>query len=183
MIMTGIKIIIMIKTNWKKNQEQPGANNLHAFMLQELAQPTIMLLCDMIKRLVVQHDSSTNFYKQVQDRRSHRKYSVKKGALRNQAKFTEKTCAKDSFTVSEYPFKQNKNMFKYMIVLLSTYFHNISLNVLRSTFFSIYNLPFLRSPNIGEIRVKVGPKTNYFFYIQSSCTNRIAVFNNFSIIH
>ena len=179
MIMTGIKIIIMIKTNWKKNQEQPGANNLHAFMLQELAQQTIMLLCDMIKRLVVQHDSSTNFYKQVQDRRSHRKCSVKKGALRNQAKFTEKTCAKDSFKVSEYPFKQNKNMFKYMIVLLSTYFHNISLNVLRSTFFSIYNLPFLRSPNIGEIRVKVGPKTNYFFYIQSSCTNRIAVFNNF----
>ena len=91
----------------------------------------------------------------------------------------EKTCAKDSFKVSEYPFKQNKNMFKNMIVLLSTYFHNISLNVLRSTFFSIYNLPFLRSPNIGEIRVKVGPKTNYFFYIQSSCTNRIAVFNNF----
>ena len=95
----------------------------------------------------------------------------------------EKTCAKDSFKVSEYPFKQNKNMFKNMIVLLSIYFHNISLNVLRSIFFSIYNLPFLRPPNIGEIRVKVGPKTNYFFYIQSSCTNRIAVFNNFSIIH
>ena len=51
--------------------------------------------------------------------------------------------------------------------------------MLRPTFFNIYNLPFLRSPNIGKIRVKVGPKTNYFSYILSSCTNRIAVFNNF----
>ena len=81
--------------------------------------------------------------------------------------------------VSEYPLKQNKNMLKNMIVLLSTYFYNTSLNVLRSTFFNIYNLPFLRSPNIGKIRVKVGPKTNYFSYFMSSCTNRIAVFNNF----
>ena len=55
----------------------------------------------------------------------------------------------------------------------------VSLNVLRPTFFSIYNLPFLLSPNIRKIRVKVGPKTNYFSYILSSCTNRIAVFNNF----
>ena len=81
--------------------------------------------------------------------------------------------------VSEYPFKQNKNMLKNMIVLLYTNFYNISLNVLRPTFFNIYNLPFLCSPNIGKIRVKVGPKTDYFSYILSSCTNRIAVFNNF----
>ena len=70
-------------------------------------------------------------------------------------------------------------MLKNMTVLLYTYFYNISLNVLRPTFFNIYNLPFLRSPNIGKIRVKVGPKTDYFSYILSSCTNRIAVFNDF----
>ena len=29
----------------------------------------------------------------------------------------------------------------------------------------MYDLAFLRSPNIGEIRVKVGPKTNYFFLL------------------
>ena len=69
-------------------------------------------------------------------------------------------------------------MLKNMIVLLSTYFY-ISLNVLGSTFLNIYNLPFLRSPNIGKIRVKVGPKTNYFSYFMSSCTDRIVVFNNF----
>ena len=66
-----------------------------------------------------------------------------------------------------------------MTVLLQTYFYNISLNVLRPTFFNIYKFPFLRSPNIGKIAVKVGPKLNYFFYILSSCTDRIAVFNNF----
>ena len=81
--------------------------------------------------------------------------------------------------VSEYPLKQNKNVLKNMTVLLYTYFHNISLNVLRPTFFNVYNLPFLCSPNIGKIRVKVGSKTNYFSYFMSSCTNRIAVFNNF----
>ena len=70
-------------------------------------------------------------------------------------------------------------MLKNMTVLLYTYFFNISLNVLRPTFFNICNLPFLSSPNIGKIRVKVGPKTNYFFYFMSSCTNRIAVFSNF----
>ena len=68
--------------------------------------------------------------------------------------------------------------FKNMTVLLYTYFY-IFLNVLRPTFFNIYNLPFLRSPNIGKIRAKVGSKTNYFSYILSSSTNRIAVFNNF----
>ena len=81
--------------------------------------------------------------------------------------------------VSAYPFKHNKNMLKNTAVLSYTYFHNISLNLLRPTFFNIYNLPFLRSANIGKIRVKVGPKTSYFSYFMSSCTNRIAVFNNF----
>ena len=85
----------------------------------------------------------------------------------------------NSFKVSEYPFKPNKNVLKNMAVLLYTYFYNISLNALRPTFFNIYNLPFLRSPNIGKIRVKVGPKTNYFSYFMSSCTDRIVVFNNF----
>ena len=66
-----------------------------------------------------------------------------------------------------------------MTVLLYTYFNSICLNVLRPNFFNIYNLPFLRSPNIGKIRVKVGPKTNYFSYFMSSCTDRIVVFNNF----
>ena len=80
---------------------------------------------------------------------------------------------------SEYPFKQNRSMLKNMTVLLYTYFSNISLNVLRPTFFNICSLPFLRSPNIGKIRVKVEPKTYYFSYFMSSCTNRIAAFSNF----
>ena len=64
-------------------------------------------------------------------------------------------------------------------MLLYANFCDIPLNVLRPTFFNIYNLPFLRTLNIGKIRVKVGPKTDYSSYIPSSCTNRIAVFNNF----
>ena len=83
------------------------------------------------------------------------------------------------FKVSEYPFKPNKNVLKNMTVLLYTYFSNISLNVLSPTFFNIYNLPLLRSPNIGKTRVKVGPRTTTFSYFMSSCTNRIEVFNNF----
>ena len=67
--------------------------------------------------------------------------------------------------VSEYPFKQNKKALKNMTVRLYTYFYNISLDVLKPTFFNIYNLPFLRSPNIGKIRVKVGPKTKYFLLL------------------
>ena len=66
-----------------------------------------------------------------------------------------------------------------MTVLLYTYFYNISLNVLRPTFFNICNLPFSHFPNIRKIRVKVGPKTNCFSYFMSSCTDRIVVFNNF----
>ena len=81
--------------------------------------------------------------------------------------------------VSEYPFKQNKNALKNIKVLLYTHFYNISLNILRPTFFNITNLPFSHFPNIKKIRVKVGPKTNYFSYFMSSCTDRIAVFNIF----
>ena len=81
--------------------------------------------------------------------------------------------------VSEYPFKKNKNMLKNKTVLLYTYFYNISLNVLRPTFFNICNLPFSHFPNIRKIRVKVGPKTNCFSYFMSSCTDRIVVFNSF----
>ena len=63
-----------------------------------------------------------------------------------------------------------------MKVLLYTYFHNISLKVLRPTFFNINDLLFSRSPNIKKIMVKVGPKSNYFSYFRSPCTNRIEVF-------
>ena len=63
------------------------------------------------------------------------------------------------FKVSGYPFKQNRNILKSMTMLSYTYFFNISLNVLRPTFFNICKLPFLRSPNMGKIRVNVGPKT------------------------
>ena len=83
------------------------------------------------------------------------------------------------FKFSEYPFKQNKNMLKNMTVLLYTNFYDISLNVLRPTLLNLYNLPILRSPNIGKINVNVGPKAEYFSDILSSYTNRIGVFNNF----
>ena len=73
-------------------------------------------------------------------------------------------------------------MLKTMTLLLYANFYNISLNVLRPTFFYIFNLPFLRSPSIVKIRVKVGPKTDYSSYILSSCTSRIAVFNNFFLV-
>ena len=90
---------------------------------------------------------------------------------------------KDSINInikaSEYTFKQNRGMLKNITALLYTYYFNISLNALRPIFLNICNFPFLRSPNIGKIRVKVGPKTNYFSYFMSSCTNRIVVFNNF----
>ena len=84
-----------------------------------------------------------------------------------------------SFKATEFPFTQNRSTLKNMTVLLYTYFVNISLNVLRPNFFNICNLTFLHCPNIGKIRVKVGPKTNYFSYFMSSCTDRIVVFNNF----
>ena len=73
-------------------------------------------------------------------------------------------------------------MLKNMTMLLYANFY-ISSNVVRPTFFNLYNLPFLRPADIGKIRVKVGPNNYYFSYILSSCTNRIAVFNNsFSLI-
>ena len=81
--------------------------------------------------------------------------------------------------VSEYPFKENKNTLKNIQVLLYTHFYNISLNVLRPNFLNISNLPISHVPNIRKIRVKVGPKTSYFSYFMSSCTDRIVVFNNF----
>ena len=84
-------------------------------------------------------------------------------------------CSK-KFKVSEYPFKENRNMLKIIEVLLYTHFYNISLNVLGLNFLNICNLPISHFPNIRKIRVKTGPKTNYFM---SSCTDRIVVFNIF----
>ena len=81
--------------------------------------------------------------------------------------------------VSEYPFKQDKNILKNIKELLYTHFDNISLNVLRSTFFNICNLSLAPFPNIRKIRVKVELKTNYFSYFMRCCTDRIVVFNNF----
>ena len=88
----------------------------------------------------------------------------------------------DFLKVSEYPSKENKNTLKIMQVLLYTHFYNISLNVLRPNFLNICNLPISHFPNIRKIRVKVVPKTNYFSYFMSSCTNRIAVFSNFVLL-
>ena len=93
--------------------------------------------------------------------------------------FFNKDSININIKVSEYTFKQNRGMLKNITVLLYTYYFNISLNALRPIFLNICNLPFLRFPNIGKIRVKVGPKTNYFSYFMSSRTNRITVFNNF----
>ena len=67
------------------------------------------------------------------------------------------------FKVSEYPFKQNKNTSKNIKVLLYTHFYNIYLIMLRPTLFNICNLPFSYFPNIREIKVNIGPKTNYLF--------------------
>ena len=77
--------------------------------------------------------------------------------------------------VSEYPFKQCKNMLKNIKALLSTYFCNIFLNELRPDFFNIYNLTFSL---IGKKGVKVGPKTNHFPYFMSSSVYRITICNN-----
>ena len=62
---------------------------------------------------------------------------------------------------------------------LYTHFYNISLNVLRPNFLNICNLPISHFPNIRKIRVKAGPKTNYFSYFMSSSTDRYVVFNIF----
>ena len=84
-----------------------------------------------------------------------------------------------AFKVSEYPFKETRITFKNIEVLLYTHFYNISLNALRPNFFNICNLPIPHFPNIRKSRVEVWPKTNYFSYFMSSCTDRIVVFNNF----
>ena len=93
--------------------------------------------------------------------------------------FFNKDSININIKVSEYTFKQNRGMLKNITALLDTYYFNISLNALRPIFLNICNLPFLRFPNIGKIRVKVGPKTNYFSYFMSFRTSRITVFNNF----
>ena len=78
------------------------------------------------------------------------------------------------------PFKQNRSMLKKTwLCYYIQFFFNIILNVLRPTFFNTCNLPFLHSPNIGKIRINVGPKTNYFPYFMSPCTNRIGVLITF----
>ena len=105
--------------------------------------------------------------------------NVRQLNIRRGKKLSFQLSQKHPFKFSEYPFKQNKNVLRNLTMLLYANFYNISLNVLRPTFFNIYNLPFLPSPNIGKIRVKVGPKTDYFSYVLSSCTNRVTVFNNF----
>ena len=81
--------------------------------------------------------------------------------------------------VSEYPFKENKNTLKIIQVLLYTHFYNISLNELKPNFLNICNLSIPHFPNIRKVRVNVGPKTYYFPYFMSSCTDIIVVFNNF----
>ena len=82
----------------------------------------------------------------------------------------------ENIKVSEYPLKENKNTLKNIQVLLYTNFYNISLTVLWPNFLNICNLPISHFPNIRKIRIKVGPNTNYFSYIMSSCTDSIVVF-------
>ena len=71
------------------------------------------------------------------------------------------------------------NVLKNMTVLLYTYFHNISLNALRPTFFNICNLPFYALQILVKLGSKLGQKRTIFSYFMSSCTNRIEVFINF----
>lgn len=70
--------------------------------------------------------------------------------------------------VSEYSFKQYKKMLQKQKSLLYTNFCNISLKLLRPTFFNISYLPFTSSPNIKKIRVKVQPETNHLSCFMSS---------------
>ena len=83
------------------------------------------------------------------------------------------------FKVSEYPFKQNKNMVKNKTVLLYTYFY-IFFHVLRPTYINIYIIyPFYALEISVKMGVKIEPKTSYSSSFMSSCTNRVAVFKNF----
>ena len=84
-----------------------------------------------------------------------------------------------AFKVSEHPFKENKNTLKNIQVLSYTHFYNLLKCTKTKLFIYICNLPTSHFPNIRKIRAKVGPKTNYFSYFISSCTDRIVVFNNF----
>ena len=104
---------------------------------------------------------------------------IQTGSLSSKTMYLLGTIFLKTLKVSEYPFKQNKNTLKNIKVLLYTHFYNIFLNALRPTFFNIFNIPFSHFLNIRKIRVKVGPKTNYFSYFQSSCSGRIVVLNNF----
>ena len=88
-------------------------------------------------------------------------------------------CSFDSLKVSEYPFKQNKNISLHIIGLLRIYFYSNSLIVLRLTFLNICAESFSCSPNIEKMMVKVGQKSTYFFYFMSSYSNRFVVFYNF----
>ena len=68
-----------------------------------------------------------------------------------------------------------------MTVLLHKYFYNVSLNVLRPTFFNIYNIIYLfyALQILVKLGSKLGEKLTTFSYFMSSCTNRIEVFNDF----
>ena len=85
---------------------------------------------------------------------------------------------KHKFKVPEYPFKENENTLKNIQVLLYIHFYNMSLNVLRSNFLDICNLPISHFPKYQENQGQSWAK-NYFSYFMCSCTDRIVVFNNF----
>ena len=85
---------------------------------------------------------------------------------------------KHKFKVPEYPFKENENTLKNIQVLLYIHFYNMSLNVLRSNFLDICNLPISHFPKYQENQSQSWAK-NYFSYFMCSCTDRIVVFNNF----
>ena len=100
------------------------------------------------------HNHADKFREYLSSKHSNLKFSIQK---------EEDGCLPLSgIKVSEYPFKEKRNTLRNIQVLLYTHFYNISLNILRPNFFNIYNLPILHFPNIGKIRVKVGPKLTTF---------------------
>ena len=84
-----------------------------------------------------------------------------------------------NYKVSEYPFKQNETVMRCFRALLLPYFQYFQYFCIFSNNFNKYFVPFSCSPNIGKMRVKIGQKTNQFFYFTSSCTNRFVVFYSF----
>ena len=80
----------------------------------------------------------------------------------------------DMYLKSQSTFWSKIKIVKSMKVLLYTYFYNISLNVLKPTFFNIYNLPFAVFSNIAW--------NELFSYFMRSWNNTIAVFNIFSLV-